>query len=81
MYSNIQEPPQKCRFGTANYGLLLIPIMPSSHLAVDDSTTEPVDCPWIPYRAASLRRQAAAVRFPYGFTGAVASTILFSEDL
>ena len=41
----------------------------------------PVDCPSLPYRAASTRRQAAAVRSPYGFTGATASTILFSEDL
>ena len=32
-----------------------------------------------PYRAASVRKQAAAVQLPYGFTDAVASTILFSN--
>ena len=32
-----------------------------------------------PFRAASARRQEAAVRFLYGFTGSVASTILFSR--
>ena len=55
--------------------------MPSSHLACDGST-EPVSCPYPPFRAASARppaRQEAAVRFTYGFTGSAASTIWFSE--
>ena len=53
--------------------------MPSSHLACDGST-EPVSCPYPPFRGASvrppcMRRQEAAVRFSYGFTGSAASTI------
>ena len=54
--------------------------MPYSHLACDGST-EPVSCPYPPFRAASVRRQEAAVRFSYGFTGAAVSTILFSAKL
>ena len=38
--------------------------MPSSHLACD-GPTEPVSCPYPPFRAASARRQEAAVRYLY----------------
>ena len=52
--------------------------MPSSHLAYDGST-EPVSPFPCGLRGASLRRQEAAVRVSYGFTGSAASTIWFSE--
>ena len=52
-------------------------VMPHWHLACDGST-EPVSCPYPHFRAASVRRQEAAVRFLYGFKGSVASMILFS---
>ena len=52
--------------------------MPSSHLACDWST-EPVSPFPRGLREASLRRQEAAVRFSYGFTGSAASTIWFRE--
>ena len=54
--------------------------MPNSHLAYD-VFTEPVSCSYPPFRANSVWRQEAAVRCSYGFTGAAASTILFSEKL
>jgi len=54
-------------------------IRPSLHLAYDVST-EPADCPYLPFRAASVRRQAVAVRFSYGFTGITASTILYKKS-
>ena len=53
--------------------------MPSSHLARDGST-EPVSPFPCGFREASLRRQEAAVRFLYGFTGSAASTIWLSEE-
>ena len=52
--------------------------MPSSHLACDGST-EPVSPFPCGIREASLRRQEAAVRFSYGFTGSAASTIWFTK--
>ena len=51
-------------------------VMQSLHLACD-VFTEPVDCPYLPFRAASVRAQAAAVGFSYGYTGSAASTILY----
>ena len=66
-------------------------LMSSLHLACDESM-EPVDCPYsslIMQPSCELARapydfraeSAATVRFLYGFTSAVSSTILFSEDL
>ena len=52
--------------------------MHSLHLACDVST-EPANCPHLPFRAASVRRPATAVRFSYGFTGIAASTICYKK--
>ena len=51
------EPVRKC----------ITCIMPHSHLTSDEST-EPVSCPYAPYHAASVPRQAVVVRFSNGFT-------------
>ena len=53
-------------------------LMLSSHLACDRST-EPVSPFPCGLREASLRRQEAAVRFMYVFTGSAASTIWLNE--
>ena len=77
LYSDIQMDQLRAR-STEVLTFVLLLLMPSSHLACDGST-EPVSCPYPPFRAASVRRQEAAVRFSYGFTGSAASTIWFSE--
>ena len=55
-------------------------LMPSLHLGCNELTA-PVGCPYPPFRAASVRRQLVALQLSYGFTGAVASTILFNSAL
>ena len=42
-------------------------VMPNSHLASVGST-EPVSCPYPPFRADSVLRQKATLSFSYGFT-------------